>query len=635
MKPDGINHDNMCKQNVLPQLLNLVDTCTDKCLKTIINTNSRQINQLLIKMLLKSQFTSHGNDYNINSKPSKIFESITKTKYQQSKKLTRKKKRQLQSRNKHKEKKLTIQDIPDDCVQLALSYLSPNDIHFVFSFNPSYYWSTMHCTCKWFNMLMKRNYNHRAVCYSSLPILISMETIENIDYHNLYTFNNDKFITLGQLFGTTGIQMENIDFQFPDGFIAAVRVNNFQWPLLDKPANINVDIEYWCVNQQINKITLPSNSRIFYQNTLFGKNIWHMPLNKETLTNFCSSTETSQRLIKYKKHKFGNLNQLYGNDWIKLVDINLQGLYNHFIFDKKNWNLLCPFSIGQIAYFITKRHWTVGIIELSEQRTPKRHIAFKIDITAEINALKHLKHVFNDPDGEILKQSNVLRHTNRYYVTFYTQSDNEGIIDLFGNHTNKQQQSTIWQTYYSQFIEFRHYAFIDLRPIVYFQFEKMYDYWFFRDISKTSNHNKHYNNYNHIRSHSVTSKRYQNKRKFNFISKIRLDKIGYLLVDYIKDGKWTCGILMYNSSQKYIRYQHELEGHIGYVVCQFYQDLNQNSDLKHLGIGQEIVHLDQMDIIGYFGSHTTSTQQKNMLLMMIQNFEKLNKSVVAKLRKIL
>ena len=79
------------KYTTLPKLLNLVDECTDRCLSKAMRRNEREIDELLLKMLIQSKYKHYASHHpeNQDSKETEnedidleiLFEKITSTKY--------------------------------------------------------------------------------------------------------------------------------------------------------------------------------------------------------------------------------------------------------------------------------------------------------------------------------------------------------------------------------------------------------------------------------------------------------------------------------------------------------------------------------------------------------------------------
>ena len=428
----------------------------------------------------------------------------------------------------------------------------------------------------------------------------------------------------------------------------------------------------------------PSNHQIFYRNRSFDTKANNCYLTEETVTNFHNFESLKLRSIKYKKYKFGDLNTLYGTAQHKLVDINLQGLCNYYIFSRQTYDMLCPLSFAQMAHFITKRTWTVGFIPFEDQTKPHVQISFVIDITPEITGLIKLankKSISSKPSpvsnsnpshnetpedekididsklaqidgyGEIKlnisdinsAESNVFVDEGRYYVALYTQPDDEGIIDLFGTYTDKQEQSKIWKTSYASSLRYADYQqFNAVKKVEVFRFDKMYDKCF---VSCDSVDSKKYGFY------KISDERFEEKQLRLRKENIRMDTLGYLLIDYKPNGAqnhdqsqnretvWTCGVLMYNdSTEKYIHHSDEMIGYIGLVKVKYYPNINNAAYFNQIESGESVIHLDvalERGNIAYFGSRTSVNQQKNMIRLLIHNFSGLNQVVVEQLQKLL
>ena len=134
--------------------------------------------------------------------------------------------------------------------------------------------------------------------------------------------------------------------------------------MLIPPIITNINSQQNFKNKSSNEILheeIESDNQIFYQNINFRKNIFKKrDLTKQTLTNFTKHQCLSVRTIKYNRSKIKYLiNDSVDYDG-KQVDINLQGLYNHYIFCKTTWKLYCSLSIAQIAIFVTVTFYCEG-----------------------------------------------------------------------------------------------------------------------------------------------------------------------------------------------------------------------------------------------------------------------------------
>ena len=120
----------------------------------------------------------------------------------------------------------------------------------------------------------------------------------------------------------------------------------------------------------------------------------------------------------------------------KLIDVNLQNMFNYYIYNENHPRLkmfeqydLNMYSIAQMAYYYSKRRWISGIIdnrdfneELNHYLREYEQIQFIIDITDEVVAVLKDKFASFNNDNAVqtrLKFYNLFCDNGRYYGKFY------------------------------------------------------------------------------------------------------------------------------------------------------------------------------------------------------------------------
>ena len=365
----------------------------------------------------------------------------------------------------------------------------------------------------------------------------------------------------------------------------------------------------------------------------------------------------------------------YGNDTIKLVDVNLYALTNYYIYNTSNLKIVGGLSIAQMAYYFTKRKWAVGIVNCKQspndlyiyreglgnfnhnkelQQRGLRQIVIDIDITPEISKIlkefKNGKIQLNSEEkaeensensnliniiGEQMEElgtmiglgkheANVLtfrtRFGDQHSLSLKCFGDNTRILNKFGTNTTKLEQSQLWNTRFGTDGKYDHdgisayfYAF---KPTTEFSQINMYSKW----IGK----------YNNDISEALST-------------------LGYIFVDcrFIDGGAWSCGILMkkklklngdHLSIENYDKvrvvnddeeilikeYEYfgkekdEIKNHIG-LVSVIDIDSNNNNNNKNKMID---LHLDLKERIDYFGRYTNEEKQMSILNQILNNSSK-------------
>ena len=561
-----------------------------------------------------------------------------------------------------------INKISDDSLKIILLFVTPYDIYFE---NYSEIYSsltaksrTMYTVSKRFNLLLKQIHNNKHVSHSIVP------GHQNRHYpigfslsHNIrYNFGHGMFLTLDQLYKLKQEEYHayedlGLEIQSPNGKICKIKLKSYPWPLTNNPKDIemtgkqeNDDNYHSYYESRYNRrdrdnfdVEMGSDNQVFYQNSKFRKHVFKkQDLTKQTLTNFMPRNSFGIRQIKYD---VSNLNKFIKHleDKIQLVDINLQALYNHYIFCTYSWELYCGLSIAQIAIFLTKRKWVVGVCDTCPKGS---QISFQIDITEEINAIKSApkektkKLIITNKGKESKNKSNVNISSNisratstpstivesnvndktlglsnihvlirdqdgnykvdhyrmysdeahesheesKYYGTFYAQLDDSCIINMFGTRTNNMQHRDIHKRYYPRYG--MRDTFFKFKHVEEFDIDKMYQY-----SSLVKNDNQ-------------------------IVDEIK--DIGYVLIDSKVYGNWTCGILMkhenINDKEVFVKHSDELRGHVGLLKVKRFS----NTETPHQY--EDVIHLDNATEVDYFGKQSSSQHQKHLIKMIFKHF---------------
>ena len=547
-----------------------------------------------------------------------------------------------------------IHKISDDSLKNVLIFVNPCDIYFI----DYVYWEltttfkTTYTVSKRFNILLKQIHDNKNILhtivprrYHRYPIGLHMHLSQKI----YYNYGHGLFFTLDTLYKLK--QNEDnpyedtcLEFQSPDGQIRTMKLNSFPWPLAQNAKNAHIvefqEPTYNYVYSDRNDMfdtRIESDNQIFYQNVNFRKKIFcKQDLTKQTLTNFTPRNCFLSRDIKYNQSKVNSLVKDGGTDSDgytdrTLIDINLQGLYNHYIFNKQTWKLYCGLSIAQIAIFLTKRKWVVAVAEDCDF-VEDSQIQFAIDITDEVNAVKatssnkkirkltiknnnkadasSMDVIESEVNDTTLKRSNVVRVTHdnnesRYYSTFYGMVDDSCIIDLFGKRTRNKQHRSIYKRYYPKYGRLD--MFYKYKGVEKFDIDKMYH-------------------------HSILAEK--NKR-----IAMEMKDIGYVLIDFIIsswDNTWTCGILMkYDKEEKtYVRHLNELKNHVGLLKLKTFTNIQDSYDSDQTS-RISVVHLDNDKDVDYFGKRSPVQEQRNLIKMIFKHFDNVNHKKCKHLKKAL
>ena len=140
-------------------------------------------------------------------------------------------------------------------------------------------------------------------------------------------------------------------------------------------------------------------------------NVNSLQLRKDTLTNFGRNQRLSQRLMKYNKGGLLNVNSFYGDSKYKLIDVNIENMFNYYICNTLKYKIFSNYSIGYLAKYYTKRKWIIGVITDAKDCLSPNGTQFKftIDITQEIIALKRLQWMKQPTPGLPITAQNTKR----------------------------------------------------------------------------------------------------------------------------------------------------------------------------------------------------------------------------------
>ena len=230
-----------------------------------------------------------------------------------------------------------------------------------------------------------------------------------------------------------------------------------------------------------------------------GNRLTLFHINLESLGH---GAETGDDLISCKDKLFGNVNGDF-----KLIDVNLQNMFNYYIYNRENLKLfdeydLNLYSIAQMAYYYSKRCWVIGIIDNRKNHGQRSRldyylrdfgqVEFLVDISDEIEAvLKDKFELFKKNESVNkrirMKKYNVFKDDDgRYFIRCYAPSgqlfrnmdknddenddndDDQGnvcrIIAPFGEKTIETEQRNVFQTEYGKYFDTTPY-FAKLRYI--------------------------------------------------------------------------------------------------------------------------------------------------------------------------
>ena len=625
------------QDEILQEMFSIIDTSSVETLNSAIVSNQHLINQILVKLLVVHKYTlSNTNVATATNR--ELLASLTNTdEFLQANKdedtIIDKDDTSLLSNNVDTGMQQPSSDavsttplfdlISEESIQNIFEFLNEDDIYRI-----GEECKTLHVVSHLFNKLLQERVNNKQ--FSDLHLKFD---------DGYYYCVNEIYQALQRSLGNKGLEC---DFQMPNGLVVSGVLKTFSYPLdkdMDTLKRLNIVFA---------SINITASSKLAYQNRkcfdLFNnsnnsnnnnnnsdsditKDMDTMcsvfPLTNLTRTSFIKSNKLRLRRLVYNKDAFSSLDNLYGNNDFKLIDINLYGLYNYFIYDSRTYSLLSEYSIAHLAFYFSKRQWIVGIINIaSMQRKPEtlhNQIEFTIDITEEIekfgksdefdresrtkeielhpqeaklaNVLNNTHHVLS---GTTIGNTNLTRDTNdRYYIKIYSQLDNGRIVQPFGTFTNKEEQCKIWLTDFKDEPSFRddNGSLAQLKKIVKFDFEHMYDNWYLHDepfvMSLYSNHN-------------------QNRGKFK-----------YLLIDCMFWEDWHCGILMYPDSTDYIQDASKLKDYCGLVGVEMFAGINVAYSAHSRRLYRK-THLDS-SLVSYFGNKTSKAEQLNILTVMCNN----------------
>ena len=610
-------------------MFDIIDNSPAETVASCIATNQYALNQLLLKLLVIHKLNASHCAPTLQTKEmdsKQLLQSLTSTNFPENSKWVDNSK-QHSEMNSHLSKRMkTIKGfklISEESILNIFSYLMEDDI-----IHGGDKMHSLHLVSKEFNRL----FNHM---------------FDNVDKsekfkHLQMKFDCGYFYTISEIYqAVQKSHMHNssfkCDFLLPNGKVVNGTLNEYPYPLSNATSNTTNDIASKYIrfleNKGIgadngNEHSVAITSRTLYQ--INGNNKNDVIMNTEkfmsnltnnTLTTFAKYGTLSRRGLVYNKSSF-NFNVLkyntFGNQRYKLVDINLHGLNNCYIFNTNINFELSVYPIGYIARKFSQRQWIVGIIDISSPKCYlNNEICFTIDITDEIkkvNTMDNTKNlhqylqdlkipVYNDiPDVDV----QTCRY-KRYYMECYCQLDNQRIIEPFGTFTNKKEQCKIWQTKYRDDISFASGDILKLKPICRFNLDKMYSKFYFKNKISSLGLDENNNNNNNNNGN--------NSNEFN-----------YALIDCQYDGYWRSGILMKQDidtknieSNDYLSHK-QLSNYVGQVTVEMFHGMKYFLEKNNPGSVYSMVHLDD-SIVAPFGTFITKEEQLNILIFMCDKRE--------------
>ena len=697
----------------LTRIFDIISNSSSERINQAISKNQETINELLLKLLVSYKYKSidKGNTLSSSNEdfnPRNTLETLTNTKFPEI------------SNNLHvatlSAEKSYFDLISNDSCQHIISFLSESDIYV----NHRY---PLHCVSKQFNKLMQETESRRAKYFDEDYYYTISDLYKSFKKHEINRKSTtDEF---------------KCAMTLPNGLIENGLLKEFSYPL-DSQKEINYActgsrdfntgindssndkrLKFTTTTkrgEELHEFSFGSNNLLFYQNVrlldVFSSKDWNGNINinsnnindfkkkefeidKQTRTMFTKYNKLQKRIMIHNKNMYQHslesksnsksnlnsnksilcLNSLYGNNIMKLVDVNLRALINYYIYEKTYYNILGGLSIAEMAYYFSKRKWIVGIVycnvvpnlsyiytdniyENNFTKSGMQQLKIEIDISPEILQIsKHLENTDSNSNSDQIQELDTMiqnvnhDHTNvstsitsvgdRYTLSFYCFADNTRIMNKFGTNTTKVEQSQLWNSttfgMHSSFDNPNYQCFYPFKPIKKFKQIVMYSKWI---------------------------------GKGNYDISQALKTLGYLFVDcrFFNGGAWSCGILMKKSDiDRDVKVQDEnlhyynfsnydkvriindeemkeyvyFTGGAGREETEKEKEEEDDDDeiTNHIGLVGVInydenkmidLHLDSKKRIDYFGQHTSKEQQLNILNQVFK-FENINQNSKNKL----
>ena len=395
------------QSHAVESVFNILSASSSQTLENAVINNQRFINELLLRLLVLEKYDPNNSNCN-ESDPRRLLQSLTNTIFPAQKTLDEKNVTGEESKDDHDNYNNAPyhKSLSQNTWNKILMFLTEKDIYFA---NDSHYSPSLHCVSHYFN-----------------DIINNFLADSNFSYDNY----NCHFYTIDQLYKEyIQCKFENkqfqCEFEYPNGLILKGSLRQFPYPLQGWEYNKRKENNDHGENQKLVIKFVPSidskeyessdddrpmimnlnnghsiYSKIFYQNNNFNdsQNTKELILSPDTKTMFSRYNILSNR-ISGNNINLNKLGDLYGSKEYKLIDVNLFGLTNCFIFNNKetslkwlmnDFGIISNYSIAEMAFHLSHRQWVVAIIDVisNHSKNLNNQLSFIIDITPEIIQLK-------------------------------------------------------------------------------------------------------------------------------------------------------------------------------------------------------------------------------------------------------
>ena len=604
----------------LQQMLAVARVQDERITNTILSANQSSINQILVQLFLSSQFNSPQNKEIIESEPNprRLAQQLAGVRFP------------TDINGNHVS---LCESISNESWLSIFSFLAISD--FYQDHNQS-----LHCVSKFFNKVIIDYFARvgeligRKGYYTARDISTRIATAKTHEVECMFQFPNGlkqsvivkKFPEISNSSSSSSLKNKQVEFEIVKPYHN--NIDSVKMYCNDKEIKLLFDASDYRDREKTAKKSSASQPQLSNSNEnkeiVKPKKLKFREMgDKLTLFQTNLIAPTPKNVILEKESLFGSVSGDY-----KLIDVNLQNMFNYYIYNSNHRRLklfdVCDinrYSIAQMAYYGSKRRWVVGIID-NRQRNKELdyylrefgRIQFIIDITDEFEGVfKDEFPVFENfyfGRRNVEQSYNLSRGKNgRYYCKCYglmkelfsndnDSDDNDSggsyrIISPFGEKTTGKEQMKVLETEYEQEFRSTNY-FLNLTNIKN-NWDKMYSFWCKSDLINLNG------------------------------------RIPKLIVDYKYNNKWQCALIldknekeselyyyssvdemlkMMKNNNNIIKLQVYFSQQVGAVVYQRKEivtfDLNNDFDAKRFT---------------HFGIHTSEKQQLKMLRIACTWFE--------------